>query len=197
MDTEQIHVILKDLDVKNDKLWTHEGLPRISVFKDLITRTEISDAAPEFCRTLLKIPNLVLPNNMEDVKNVVAVTEDETNAKMEAKLISIDTQIAKASNILGKQEQILIDLETKKYTLQNKIKLKYPVLNPSELIQEHIKLEQTRRIARIKTGAKLLDMVKDKIPIAMRSVIDRKVVQKVKQRIAQSASTLKNSNATT
>ncbi len=57
---------LKDLDPTNDSHWTDDGDPRMSAIEERvgtteITRDDVIEAAPRFCRTNLEFPGEELP----------------------------------------------------------------------------------------------------------------------------------------
>lgn len=210
MNVEKIIKVLKCLDVNDDNLWTDNGLPRISVFKESITRAEITAAAPEFYRENLVVPENILSENIKtdeikidekevernDVDNDISASMIDIKENREHELNIIDADILKVQQDINQKQYLLNDLKNEKNKLKEKILIDHPPLNSNTLIQEHIKSEYKIRLKSANANAEILKEIRDKVPGAMRSVLDKALLQKASQRIVRPVyPVLKNATA--
>lgn len=198
---------LMNMDALDDDQWTQEGAPKIDVVSEMVgskvTRQDIIDAAPEFTKD-----NMVVPD--EDAGEDDEVTEEVTEEAAEPEMGAIEEylegdplpemdfiaflneldaatlnpletvlveQLAAIEATLSKAEDFKLRIKRSLAYTRNRIKAEIPDMDNQSAIQAFIKSQNEQRGIKAERTRELLQGV-DLKSLDPRSAIDRAMARK-------------------
>lgn len=165
---EKIRDALSALDPNNAEHWTGQGLPSMAVVCHLlgetVTRKQVEEAAPGFCRTDLGLPaegNEGMVSYAEDAQPVesdgaLEVRHDErSQAEHELQKRMADLQVARAAALEQmKAAKVAADIaEREMEVAKAKFEAEHPPLTQAQEYQLILKRSFEERLKRVQTEA--------------------------------------------
>lgn len=167
---------LESLDPENDAQWTHDGLPRMDVVEKLvddkaITRKDVTEADPEFCRDTAKVRNVAEAEKAKENENdihpeVQAGDKEKTKApqispeeQLRADILVIDEAINDATADRTAIDKTITKMHAQRDALQNKCHRTHTPAADTKARMDFIESQNKARAARFAKGQMILKIV--------------------------------------
>lgn len=165
---------LESLDPANDAQWTADGLPRMDVVETLvdnkaITRKDVTEADPEFCRWVANLRREAAQKAKEAEEK-----QDETRPEMQrqeetpkinpeeqlrADITTLDEQIRELGVEKNAIDKIIIKTQSQRDALQEKSFGSHSAKEDTKARMVFIKSQNKARAERYERGRKILQIV--------------------------------------
>lgn len=169
---EAIKIALNSLNPEDDTLWTNDGLPRMDVVEGLlndkaITRKQVTEADPEFCRDTAKVRCEKPKENENDIHpEVQAGNQEETQApqidpeeQLRAHIMELDEAIRKLSEERTKLDQEIHKLQLYRDRLQTESHTSHSAKEDMKARMRYIQSQNEARAKRYEKGRKILQII--------------------------------------